>query len=253
MERLTTNKDVSEMSMYELAHNSCYAKDGRARYRDYDTDIDAREVAKKLLSKYADMQEEFTDDEEFDEYMENYLSYGIDHLSNKKSIKVLIASFYTNLWAMADLRERLKEYEDIGLTPEQLREIDKLYAEKCKELAESEKRSFSGLEMVKIWAKLKKLKEYHDLEEQGKLLKLPCAVGDTVYRINKGKKEPIIPMLVIGIAIRNENELVIQTKDIADDNHNLYSKNSIGKTVFLTKEAAEAAVKEMSKCCGTSR
>lgn len=99
----------------------------------------------------------------------------------------------------------------------------------------------------------KQLKKYEDLEEQGKLLKLPCAVGDTVYRINKGKKEPIIPMLVIGIAIRNENELVIQTKDIADDNHNLYSKNSIGKTVFLTKEAAEAAVKEMSKCCGTSR
>lgn len=28
MERLTTNKDVSEMGMYELAHNSCYYKDG---------------------------------------------------------------------------------------------------------------------------------------------------------------------------------------------------------------------------------
>ena len=108
-------------------------------------------------------------------------------------------------------------------------------------------------EIMKILKLAEKLEEYEDLEEQGKLLKLPCAVGDTVYRINKGKKEPIIPMLVIGIAIRNENELVIQTKDIADDNHNLYSKNSIGKTVFLTKEAAEAAVKEMSKCCGTSR
>ena len=108
-------------------------------------------------------------------------------------------------------------------------------------------------EIMKILKLAEKLKEYEDLEEQGKLLKLPCAVGDTVYRINKGKKEPIIPMLVIGIAIRNENELVIQTKDIADDNHNLYSKNSIGKTVFLTKEAAEAAVKEMSKCCGSSR
>ena len=108
-------------------------------------------------------------------------------------------------------------------------------------------------EIMKILKLAEKLKEYEDLEEQGKLLKLPCAVGDTVYLINKGKKEPIIPMLVIGIAIRNENELVIQTKDIADDNHNLYSKNSIGKTVFLTKEAAEAAVKEMSKCCGTSR
>ncbi len=108
-------------------------------------------------------------------------------------------------------------------------------------------------EIMKILKLAEKLKEYEDLEEQNQLLKLPCAVGDTVYRINKGKKEPIIPMLVIGIAIRNENELVIQTKDIADDNHNLYSKNSIGKTVFLTKEAAEAAVKEMSKCCGTSR
>lgn len=28
---------------------------------------------------------------------------------------------------------------------------------------------------------LNKLAEYEDLEEQGKLLKLPCAVGDTVY------------------------------------------------------------------------
>lgn len=93
--------------------------------------------------------------------------------------------------------------------------------------------------------KLWKIKEYESLEEQNRLIKLPCAVGDTVYRINKGKKEPIIPMLVIGIAIGNENELVIQTKDIADDNHNLYSKNSIGKTVFLTREEAEAALKEL--------
>lgn len=28
---------------------------------------------------------------------------------------------------------------------------------------------------------IRKLAEYEDLEEQGKLLKLPCAVGDTVY------------------------------------------------------------------------
>lgn len=29
-----------------------------------------------------------------------------------------------------------------------------------------------------------RLKHYEDLEEQGKLLKLPCAVGDTVYAIH---------------------------------------------------------------------
>lgn len=31
--------------------------------------------------------------------------------------------------------KRLKEYEDTGLTPEQMLEMDKLYAEKCKEVA----------------------------------------------------------------------------------------------------------------------
>ena len=28
---------------------------------------------------------------------------------------------------------------------------------------------------------LRKLKDYEDLEEQGRLIKLPCKVGDTVY------------------------------------------------------------------------
>ena len=33
---------------------------------------------------------------------------------------------------------RLAAYEDIGLTPEQLRQIDQLYREKCEELAKVE-------------------------------------------------------------------------------------------------------------------
>ena len=32
-----------------------------------------------------------------------------------------------------------------------------------------------------------KLAEYEDLDEQGLLLRLPCKVGDTVYRIENGK------------------------------------------------------------------
>lgn len=35
---------------------------------------------------------------------------------------------------------RLKEYEDTGLTPEKIREMDRLYAEMCKELAEERKK-----------------------------------------------------------------------------------------------------------------
>ena len=69
MERLTTNKDVSEMGMFELAHNNCFYKYGVARYRDFENDIDARELTRQLLKNYADGDDAFTDDDDFDEEM----------------------------------------------------------------------------------------------------------------------------------------------------------------------------------------
>lgn len=129
----------------------------------------------------------------------------------------------------ANYEQRLKEYEDIDLTPEQLKEVDRLYAEKCKELAESEKRSFSGIEMVKIWANLKKFKEYQKLEKQGKLLQLPCAVGDTVWCVH---------MHSGGGRVENWGEIFQTEFSVA-----MYG--DIGKTVFLKKSAAEQALKEM--------
>ena len=35
--------------------------------------------------------------------------------------------------------ERLAEYEDLGVTPEQLRQIDGMYADRCREIAELRK------------------------------------------------------------------------------------------------------------------
>lgn len=107
MERLTTNKDVSEMGMFELAHNSCYCKDGVARYRDFENDMDARDLARELAWMLADIELSSYDDN-FDEEMLENLQYDI----TKEPIG-LIALFYRNLWAMADLREKLKEYEDL--------------------------------------------------------------------------------------------------------------------------------------------
>ena len=107
MERLTTNKDVSEMGMFELAHNSCYCKDGVARYRDFENDIDVRDLARELAWSLADI-ELSNDNECFDEEMIENLQYDI----TQEPIG-LIALFYRNLWAMADLREKLKEYEDL--------------------------------------------------------------------------------------------------------------------------------------------
>ena len=41
---------------------------------------------------------------------------------------------------MGEVCEKLASYEDTGLTPEQIREIDRLYSEKCMELAEERKK-----------------------------------------------------------------------------------------------------------------
>lgn len=106
MERLTSNKPVNEMSMVELAHNSCYAKDRLARYRDFEMDMDARDFARNLMTTLTD-DELPLDDDNFDEEILENLIY--DPFSD---VKGLIALFYRNLWAMADLREKLKSYED---------------------------------------------------------------------------------------------------------------------------------------------
>lgn len=107
MKRLTTNKNVSEMGMSELAYNCCYIKDRKARYRDYDLDMDARELTRKLLKDYAEGDDAFKDDEDFDDQIIDYLQDGMN------SMEGMIALLYRNLWAMADLRESLKKYEDL--------------------------------------------------------------------------------------------------------------------------------------------
>ena len=110
MERLTMDKPVAKMNMTELALHSCYVKDGKARYRDYDTKLDSRDFVKRLLVEYGIVEQldaVLRNNDAFDELMIEWLTY------NPKEIEGLIALVYRNLWAMAELRERLKEYEDL--------------------------------------------------------------------------------------------------------------------------------------------
>lgn len=107
MERLTTNKKVSEMEMVELAHNCCYEdEEHNARYRDFEMEMDARDFARNLMVTLT-KDELPLDKTEFDEEILDNLT--IDPFSD---VRGLIALFYRNLWAMADLREKLKYYED---------------------------------------------------------------------------------------------------------------------------------------------
>ncbi len=87
-----------------------------------------------------------------------------------------------------------------------------------------------GCPVLKMY---RKLAEYETLEEQGKLLKLPCAVGDTVYVLRLDNTAYIM-----------NNEKVWE---IVEDKFEIFHFDSIGKTVFLTREEAEAALKELEK------
>ncbi len=108
MSRLTNHKKVEEMSMMELAHNCCYADGKRnARYRDYNLDIDSRQLARNLMKDICNVDLTDLSDEEFEEYMGSMLQHEID------STVGLLAVFYRNLWAMAGLREKLQAYEDL--------------------------------------------------------------------------------------------------------------------------------------------
>jgi hypothetical protein len=172
MERLTSNKPTSDMNMLELAYNSCYADEKcNARYRDYELDIDSRKLVRDLVKDMCNEDLSDMSDEEFDEYMAEMLSVEMDSQIG------LLALFYRNLWAMANLRETLKRYED--------------------------------------------------LEEQSRLIKLPCE--DVYYIVDKN----------------NPRFAMVNCKSITD--LTLYEINEIdiGGIYFSTEELAEAKLKEL--------
>lgn len=102
-----------------------------------------------------------------------------------------------------------------------------------------------------IDAVYRKLKDYEDAEEQGLLLRLPCKVGDTLYRVNKGAKEPVIMMRVIQLYIKqiHKDRTVMRIDAIndADMGESCYLPCDIGERIFLTREEAEAKLKEMEE------
>lgn len=124
----------------------------------------------------------------------------------------------------------------------------------------------------------RRLAEYEDLEEQGRIIKLPCKVGDTVYVDNTilpiedmecyediDNKIPLyFPARVVSFRFAKRNWMKIAVKakwlhEWIDDETGPESdyieceKNftillsMIGKTVFLTQSAAEEKLKELRR------
>lgn len=75
---------------------------------------------------------------------------------------------------------------------------------------------------------IQKLARYEDLEEQGKLVILPCKIGTRIYRV--------VPDLSVTWPDPPEYKVVWDTFKLQD-------VNAFGKTVFLSEEEANVALK----------
>ena len=134
-----------------------------------------------------------------------------------------ISLMYALAVQAAELRTRLSQYEDTGLTPE-----------------ECEKSGYIMTAALDIAANcspdmmLGRLKEIICAEAAGRLLVLPCDFGDTIYRVvvqpaktktRWGKKKTAVYIRDCVLTLNNVQDVI----------------RNLGKTVFLTKAEAKAA------------
>lgn len=98
---------------------------------------------------------------------------------------------------------------------------------------------------------LRKLKDYENLEEQGRLVKLPCKVGDTVWDNDYGRP---YAYTITAFSFGECEEYIcepVTTKEAvfyyANSSGSItgsFAESEIGKSVFLNKSEAEAKLKE---------
>lgn len=84
-----------------------------------------------------------------------------------------------------------------------------------------------------------RMKELAEADRTGRLVVQPCKVGDTLFRVFAGE--------ILEHKVRNMRYLAIQGRwDIDTTPFCSYVESSIGKTIFLTHEEAEAALEAKS-------
>ena len=138
----------------------------------------------------------------------------------------------TALYCRNRLKDCLAAYEDTGLTPGEIKSMQAGH--------------FSGLEMAKLYSALMELKKYQEADKDGRLVVLPCKVGDTVYAVTSRKT--ISEYRVKAIRV----ELVCTfiewdiTAGFVDKSIFGVPVDEIGKTVFLTREEAKKALEAKS-------
>lgn len=129
-----------------------------------------------------------------------------------------------------DFYWRLKAYEDTERTPEEVTALGKLF-----DYALEESKTLT--EQLTL---LNRIRDLAEADKNGRLVALPCKVGDTLFRVFAGE--------ILEHKVRNMRYLAIQGRwDIDTTPFCSYVESSIGKTIFLTREEAERALEAMKK------
>lgn len=89
-----------------------------------------------------------------------------------------------------------------------------------------------------------KLAQYEDLEEQGKLPKLPCSVGDTIYAVSRGRVFSLIVSKIEIFPLEGKETIQIVCTDDVSYGYMHFLTRDFGRTIFLVKEQAEAELKK---------
>ena len=124
--------------------------------------------------------------------------------------------------------ERLKAYEDAGLSPQA-----------CAEAREIEE-TLSGCDYS-----ISRMVELMKADKDGHVLILPCNVGDTVYFVNA---KQILEFAVVGYAVDETGISWVHSEHvdkIGNTNERTFSPDRFGKNTFFTREEAEKALRKM--------
>ena len=125
-----------------------------------------------------------------------------------------------------DLYGRLKALEDTGWTPEMLHKLGE-NAGHMWDFAQAAENMTVG-----------RLKELAEADKDGRVVVLPCKIGDKLYRVFAGE--------IFEIRVGSMKYFAIQGRwDIETYPFCPCVESSIGKTVFLSREEAEKALQEM--------
>lgn len=129
-------------------------------------------------------------------------------------------------------REDLRAYEATGLTPKRCAEFARADAEgRYIVMRDAEQEGVA------------RLRELAEADKDGRLVVLPCKVGDVVYGFHSG--QTILPMVAKWVETSADGwTIAVQYTPMAPK---FYLFSDFGKTVFLTREEAEKALEAIKK------